>query len=217
MALIVVFLGAPGAGKGTQATMVAQKLNLAHISSGDLFRRAVESGDELGLKVKTYMNKGALVPDEITTQMVLKRIKQIGQKGAILDGFPRNLSQAEFLDSALLEEKRFIDSSVYIKVAEKELLRRLSSRWLCRRCQAPYNCSVDMSVRHGKCLSCGGELYQRPDDNAETVKKRLDVYFKETAPLIEYYRKRGKLAEIDGEGDVAQIKDRILGVLSGQK
>jgi adenylate kinase len=216
MALIVVFLGAPGAGKGTQATMVAQKLNLAHISSGDLFRCAVESGDELGLKVKTYMNKGALVPNEITTQMVLTRIKQLGQKGAILDGFPRNLPQAEFIGNALGKEKRSIDRAVYIKVAEKELLRRLSSRWLCRKCQTPYNFTAGTSAGPGKCLNCGGELYQRPDDATETVKKRLEVYFKETAPLIEYYSKQGKLAEIDGEGDVAQIADRITDALQGQ-
>jgi adenylate kinase len=213
--LIVVFLGAPGAGKGTQATMVAQKLNLTHISSGDLFRKAVESGDEIGLKVKDYMNRGALVPDEITTQMVLARMKQNGQKkGTILDGFPRNLSQAEFLGKALAKERRAINRAVYIKVAKKELLRRLSNRWLCRNCQIPYNCSGDAEQQ--KCQVCGGGLYQRPDDTSETVTKRLKVYFKETEPLIEYYRKQGKLSEIDGEGEVGQVSDRIIGSLVAQ-
>ena len=208
---IVVFLGAPGAGKGTQAASVSQSLNLKHISSGDMFRRAVERADDLGRTVRTYMEKGALVPDEITTRMVLNELKDSG-RGIILDGFPRNLKQAVSLDEALQQEHRAIDRVVYIKVPEAELLHRLSSRWLCRRCQAPY-------TKVGKelpvvCAKCSGELYQRPDDQPATVNKRLNVYFTETAPLIEYYRKQNKLYEVDGQGEVNTISNRIISALT---
>jgi adenylate kinase len=210
--LIVVFIGAPGAGKGTQAAIVARKLNLAHLSSGDLFRKAVESGEELGKKVKSYMDRGALVPDEITTSMVLDGIKRVDKQGVILDGFPRSLAQAEALNQALKSENIPVARVIYIKVNEEELLRRLSGRWLCRSCQCPYN--LPEGIKAGQtCPACGGELYQRPDDAADTVKKRLAVYFKETAPLIEYYRQQGKLSEIDGEGEVSQVTHRILGIL----
>jgi adenylate kinase len=166
-AQIVVFLGAPGAGKGTQAAAVAQELGLRHISSGDMFRRAVERQDELGLTVRSYMEKGALVPDAITTRMVLQELGG-GAQGIILDGFPRNINQAASLDEALSQENRSVDHVVYIEVAEAELLRRLSSRWLCRRCQAPYTRAAGDATM--VCSRCAGELYQRPDDQAETVK-----------------------------------------------
>jgi adenylate kinase len=214
--VIVIFLGAPGAGKGTQAAVVAREMDMAHISSGDLFRQAVERGDELGRKVKSYMEKGALVPDEITIQMVLDRLAQPSrQRGIILDGFPRNLAQAESLDKALAGQGKAVNSVVYIRVEQAELIRRLASRWLCKRCQTPY-------TREGKageaasCLKCGGELYQRADDSPETVKKRLEVYFKATAPLIDYYRRKGNLAEIDGEGDVKKVTARIVGAVGGR-
>ena len=133
----IVFVGAPGAGKGTQASMVAQKLNMVHISSGDLFRQALEQGTELGKQVKAYMEKGALVPDEITTQMIIERLSALdGENGIILDGFPRNLPQAEALDSALAKQGKTVDKVVYIGISEEELVSRLSSRWLCRQCQA---------------------------------------------------------------------------------
>lgn len=207
--MIVIFLGAPGAGKGTQAAGVAREMNMAHISSGDLFRQAVERGDELGRRVKAYMEKGMLVPDEITTEMVLDRLAQpSGQKGIILDGFPRNLAQAESLDRALTERGKAVNAAVYIRVAQPELVRRLSSRWLCKRCQAPY--SKDGGAGNVVCQKCGGELYQRADDAPETVKKRLEVYFRDTAPLIDYYRRHGKLIEIDGEGDVKMVTGRIV-------
>ena len=215
---IVVFLGAPGAGKGTQAAVVAQEMHMVHLSSGDLFRQAVERGDELGQKVKSYMESGALVPDEITIQMVLARLAQLGeQKGVILDGFPRNLAQAESLDKALADgpyEK--VDIAVYISVAQAELVKRLSSRWLCRQCQTPYNYDGDKNALP-TCAKCGGELYQRPDDAPETVQKRLDVYFKDTVPLIEYYKQRGTLAEIDGGDDVESIAMRIVKVIGNSK
>jgi adenylate kinase len=208
---IAVFLGAPGAGKGTQAASVAKVLNLQHISSGDMFRRAVERADNLGRTVRTYMEKGALVPDEITTRMVLDELKASG-RGIILDGFPRNLKQAMILDEALQQEQRAVDRVVYIKVSEAELLRRLSSRWLCRRCQAPYT-QAD-KVLPAVCAKCSGELYQRPDDQPETVRKRLTVYFTETAPLIAYYRKQNKLDEVDGQGEVTTISKRIISALT---
>jgi len=212
--LYIIFVGAPGAGKGTQAAAVAQELNLAHIASGDLFRQALERGTELGIRAKSYMEKGVLVPDEITIQMVLARLSAPeGETGVILDGFPRNLAQAEALDKALAQQNKTIDKVVYIKVSEEELLKRLSGRWVCRRCQTVYNITGFPSEVRGKCDKCGGELYQRPDDSVETVRKRLEVYFAETAPLIDYYARRGKLLEIDGEGSVDEVTRRIVAVL----
>jgi adenylate kinase len=208
----IVFLGAPGAGKGTQAANVARELGLTAIASGDLFRQAVERGDELGLKVKNYIEKGALVPDEITAQVVLERMSSPDCRGGVIfDGFPRNLKQAEALDDALKRQNKNIDWVVYIKVPEQKLVKRLSERLVCRTCQTPYGREA---VNTGdRCQKCGGELYQRPDDNAETVKERLKVYFNKTAPLIEYYKKSGKLLEVDGEGGVDEITRRITGVL----
>lgn len=211
--MYVIFLGAPGAGKGTQAAAVSRELNLAHIATGDLFRQALEQGTELGMQAKTYMEKGQLVPDGITTQMVLEKMEaSVDKTGAILDGFPRNLEQARALDKALGGEKS-IDKVIYIKVPEKELQRRLSDRWVCRSCQAVYSAGESAAVASGRCERCGGELYQRPDDTAETVKKRLEVYFAETEPLIDYYAQEGKLVEIDGEGGVAEVTGRIKAAL----
>ncbi len=209
--MYVVFLGAPGAGKGTQAAIVAEELKLVHIASGDLFRQALGQRTELGIKAKAYMEKGMLVPDEITIRMVLERISALhSESGVILDGFPRNLEQAEALDKALLGQAKAIDMVVYIKVAEEELLKRLSGRWLCRNCQAPYHIVNSPPKVWGKCDRCGGELYQRPDDTTETVKQRLKVYFAETAPLIDYYSQAGKLLEVDGEGEVNEVAKRIM-------
>ena len=212
--MYTIFLGAPGAGKGTQAAAVAQELNLAHIASGDLFRQALEQGTELGRQAKSYMEKGVLVPDEITIQMVLARLSAPDcETGVILDGFPRNLAQAEALDKALARQNKAIDKVVYIKVSEEELIKRLSGRWICRRCQTVYNIIDSPPEVRGKCDKCGGELYQRPDDTPQTVKKRIEVYFAETAPLIDYYARRGKLLEIDGKGSVDEVTRRIVAVL----
>jgi len=212
--LYIIFLGAPGAGKGTQAEAVARKLNLVHIASGDLFRQALEQGTELGLRAKSYMEKGVLVPDEITIQMVLERLAALeGEAGVILDGFPRNLEQAKALDQALAQQSKAIDKVVYIKVSEEELLKRLSGRWICRHCQAVYNIIESAPQVWGKCDKCGGELYQRPDDTPQTVKKRLEVYFAETAPLVSYYAQSGKLLEVDGEGSIDEVTQRIITAL----
>jgi adenylate kinase len=211
----IILLGAPGAGKGTQAVMLAEKLRLAQVSSGDLFRQALQKETELGRKAKVYMEKGRLVPDDITIRMVLERLEAPDtEKGAILDGFPRNIEQAGALDKALAEQGKAIDKAIYIKVAEAELLKRLGGRWICRNCQTPYH-EVDNPPKvKGICDRCGGQLYQRADDNPATVKKRLEVYFAETAPLIEYYKKAGKLLEINGEGGAAGVNRRIAANLS---
>ena len=212
--MYIIFLGAPGAGKGTQAAELARERELAHIATGDLFRQALERGTELGLKAKSYMEKGVLVPSQITISMVLERLSAPDcAGGAILDGFPRNLEQAEALDKALSHQGKAIDKVVYIKVAEEELLKRLSGRWICRQCQAPYHATDSPPKVPGKCDKCGGELYQRPDDNETSVKKRLEVYFAETAPLIDYYTRGSKLLEIDGEGGVAEVAKRIKAAL----
>jgi adenylate kinase len=213
----IVFLGAPGAGKGTQAASVAKKLKLAHIATGDLFRQALEQGTELGLKAKSYMEKGVLVPDQITIDMVLERLSAPDSGGGVvLDGFPRNLKQAEALDKALARQGKAIDKVVYIKVSEEELLRRLSGRRICRQCQKPYHITDSPPKVAGVCDVCGGELYQRPDDTEESIKKRLEVYSEETAPLIDYYRRVGKLLEVAGEGGMKAVEERIVAALGGE-
>jgi adenylate kinase len=212
--MYVILLGAPGAGKGTQAALLSQKLGMAHVATGDLFRQAVEKGTELGKLAKTYMEKGKLVPDEITIRMVQERISAPDcSKGIILDGFPRNLEQAKALDIALKAGKKGIDRVAYIEVSREELLKRLSERWICRNCQTPYNYESSAPRIKGKCDKCGGELYQRPDDKVETIKKRLEVYFTETAPLIDYYSQSKKLVTIKGEGKAEEINERISAAL----
>jgi adenylate kinase len=213
--MYIIFLGAPGAGKGTQAATVAQELKLAHIATGDLFRQALEQGTELGRQAKAYMERGQLVPDEITIRLVLERIAEPDcAAGVIFDGFPRSLGQAEALDKALTEQGRAIDRVVYIKVSEEELLKRLSGRWICRNCQTPYHAVNSPPKVWGRCDKCGGELYQRSDDTVETVQKRLGVYFAETAPLVEYYNRASRLLEVDGEGEVDEVGHRIVAALN---
>jgi adenylate kinase len=212
----IIFLGAPGAGKGTQAANVAQELNLAHVATGDLFRQALEKGTKLGIEAKSYMERGELVPNQLTIDMVLEHLKaQEGKKGVILDGFPRNLEQAEALDKALAGQGKNVDKVIYIKVSEGEILRRLGGRWICRKCQTPYHIPDSPPKVQGKCDKCGGELYQRPDDKEESIKKRLEVYFGETMPLIDYYSRGGKLVEVDGEGEVAEVAKRIVTAVKG--
>lgn len=208
----IVLLGAPGSGKGTQAGIVSQRFGVAHIASGDLFREAVNRGDELGQQAKSYMEKGLLVPDEITIRMILERIAAPDcAQGFILDGFPRTLGQAQALDRVLGE--RGIDKVVYIKVSTEELVRRLSGRFICRDCQVPYHEITSPPKVPGRCDRCGGELYQRPDDSPETVRKRLEVYFVETAPLIDYYKEAGKLVEINGERGIEEVGEELIAAL----
>jgi len=207
----IIFLGAPGAGKGTQAATVAEKLKLAHIATGDLFRQAQTQGTQLALEAKSYMDKGALVPDELTIQMVLERISaQDCQAGVIFDGFPRNVKQAEALDKALAELGEAITEVIQIKVSDEELLVRLTGRRVCRQCQTPYHLVSSPPKVQGKCDRCGGELYQRSDDNEETIKNRIGVYYNETAPLIDFYNKVGKLLEIDGGQNPEEVGRSII-------
>jgi len=212
--LHIVLLGAPGSGKGTQAGIVAQRLGTAHIASGDLFREAVKRGDELGQRVKDYLDKGLLVPDEVTIGMILERISAPDcARGFILDGFPRTLEQARALDSALGERGKAIEMVLYIKVSTPELVRRLGGRFICRNCQTPYHEIASPPKVPGICDLCGGELYQRPDDSPETVSRRLEVYIAETAPLIDYYQGAGKLVEVDGEGGIEEVGERLIAAL----
>jgi len=213
----IILLGAPGAGKGTQAAYLAQKLNLVHIATGDLFRQAIEQGTELGIQAKSYLEKGVLGPDELTIRMVFERLSAPDcESGVVFDGFPRNLKQAEALDEALARQAKAIDRVVYIKVSEEELLKRLSERWICRNCQTPYHAINSPPEVWGKCDKCGGELYQRPDDTVETVKKRLQVYFAQTTPLIDYYNQADKLTEVDGEGGIDEVGGRMIIALRGE-
>jgi adenylate kinase len=210
----IILLGAPGAGKGTQAVMLMEKLKLAQVASGDLFRKALQQETDLGKKAKAYMEKGQLVPDEITIQMVLERLNAPDVKnGAILDGFPRNLDQAKALDKALAKQSKAIDKVINIKVSDEEVIRRLGGRWICRNCQAPYNEVDSPPKKKGVCDRCGGELYQRADDNPATIRKRLEVYLKETSPLIDYYKKAGKLIEVISQGGPEAVNKKILTAL----
>jgi len=211
---IYILLGAPGAGKGTLATTISLEMGLAHIASGDLFREALSKGTELGLKAKNYMDKGELVPDQITTKMILERITRPDcDKGLLLDGFPRTLQQAKALDEALTRNGESVTGALYINVSAEEVVRRLGRRWICRGCQTPYH-EVNMPPKvKGVCDACGGELYQRDDDKEETVRSRLDVYNKQTKPLIDYYDKIDKLDEINGEGKAEEVAHRLLTVV----
>ena len=214
--MYIILLGAPGAGKGTQAAIAAQKLKLVHIATGDLFRQAVEQGTELGMEAKSYMEKGILGPDELTIRMVQERISVPDcESGVVFDGFPRTLTQAEALDGTLAKQNKAVDKVVYIMVSEEELMKRLGGRWICRNCQTPYHATNLPPKIWGKCDLCGGELYQRPDDTPEVIKQRLQVYFEQTAPLIDYYNHAGKLLEVNGEGDADEVGKRIVTALGG--
>ncbi|MFH1485340.1 MAG: adenylate kinase [Chloroflexota bacterium] len=209
--MYVILLGAPGAGKGTQAEVLSKEMGLTHVSTGDLFREAQAKGTELGLLAKSYMEKGQLVPDDVTVRMILERLAAPDcNRGCILDGFPRTLEQAKALDKALLPLGKDIDKVPYIKVPNEELLRRLSGRYICRRCQTPYHMVANPPKTPGKCGRCEGELYQRADDTVETAQKRLKVYFEQTMPLIDYYAKAGKLVEIDGNQGIEDVSKDLL-------
>jgi adenylate kinase len=212
-----VFLGAPGAGKGTQAAIVSEKLGLAHIASGDLFRQAVAKGTDLGKLAKSYMEKGELVPDEVTIEMVAERLKEPDCKsGCIFDGFPRTLEQAKSLDQTLASQKKAIDKAICIEVDSHDLLKRLCGRWTCRKCQAVYHEVASPPKLAGKCDKCDGELYQRPDDNEKTIKERLKVYFAQTTPLLDYYKATGKLVKVNGQVGIEEVTKQIVAVLGSK-
>ncbi|MBI4317117.1 MAG: adenylate kinase [Chloroflexi bacterium] len=211
----IVLLGAPGAGKGTQAHDLGSTLGLAHVASGELFREALKQETELGLLAKSYMERGALVPDDVTIGMVKERLaKPDCRRGAILDGFPRTVEQARAFDKALEEMGKAVDRALYIKVSDEELIRRISGRWICRDCQASFHESSKPPRVAGRCDECGGELYQRSDDTVETARMRLQVYFEQTTPVIEYYEKADVLAEIDGERDIESVQRALVATVS---
>lgn len=207
-------MGAPGAGKGTQAALVSQTLSVVHIASGDLFREVRQSDTEVGRLVKSYYDKGELVPDDVTIRMILDRLSQPDcAKGVLLDGFPRTIQQAEALDKALEGEGKRVDTVVSIGVSTPELLRRLSGRWLCPQCGASYHTVSAPSKQAGTCDRCGAALYQRPDDTEATAKNRLEVYNNQTTPLIDYYSRKGILQEMNGEQTVEAVEQALLAVL----
>jgi adenylate kinase len=212
--MYIIMLGAPGAGKGTQADILSQEMDLPHIASGDLFRRALEERTEVGLLAKNHMDKGELVPDEITIKMILERVNQPDcASSCIFDGFPRTLQQAKVLDRALKEHGKSIDKAIYVEVPNEELVRRLSGRWLCRTCQTPYHLVNSPPKTRGRCDKCGGQLYQRSDDREETVKERLGVFFAQTVPILDYYEKQGKLIRVNGNGGMQEVAREIISAL----
>jgi len=211
--MVLVFLGPPGAGKGTQAALLARRRGLKHLSSGDLLRQAVEEGSALGREAQKYMDKGLLVPDEVVIGLILEQLQ--GQDGVVLDGFPRTLEQARVLDQAL--GKGGVERALLLRVDPEELVRRISSRWTCRNCQAPYNLLTNPPREKGRCDKCGGELYQRPDDTPAGIRKRLEVYQAQTTPVIEYYKEKGRLLEVDGSGGAEEISQGMEKALSPLK
>jgi len=209
--MYIILLGAPGAGKGTQADSLSSELNLPHIASGDLFREALKKETELGLLAKSYMERGELVPDEVTIKMILQRIEMPDcVSGCLFDGFPQTLAQAEALDKGLADKGKNIDKVLYIKVSNEELLKRLGGRWLCQNCQTPYHLITAPPKVLGKCDKCGGELYQREDDKEETVKERLRVFFAQTIPIVDYYRGQSKLIEVNGNQGIQEVAKKIM-------
>jgi len=211
----IILLGPPGAGKGTQAKMLIDKYQIPQISTGDILRAAVKEGTPLGKEAKSYMDKGGLVPDSVVIGIVEERIQEPDcVKGYMLDGFPRTVPQAEALDGMLSNLSAQIDHVVSIEVASEELIKRLTGRRTCRECGAGYHVMFDPPKAEGVCNKCGGDLYQRDDDNEGTVKSRLDVYDSQTLPLIDYYKVQGKIRPIDGVGEMKEIFERITTVLS---
>ncbi len=210
----IILLGPPGAGKGTQAKMLIERYGIPQISTGDMLRAAVKAGTQLGLEAKKYMDKGELVPDEVVIGLVKERLQEPDcAKGFMLDGFPRTVAQAEVLDKELEAMGKAIDHVICIEVPNEELIARLTGRRTCKECGAGYHLKFDPPKVDNVCDKCGGELYQRDDDNEETVKARLKVYQEQTFPLIEYYDKQGKLRRIDGVGEIKTIFERITKVL----
>jgi adenylate kinase len=214
----LILLGAPGAGKGTQAVVISEKYSVPHISTGDMLRSNIKNGTELGKKAKEYIDKGLLVPDELTVDIVKDRIAQPDCKGGfILDGFPRTIYQAEKLDEILKDLAIELDYALNIHVPDEEIIKRMSGRRVCSKCGMSYHILYNQPKEKDLCDSCNSELIQREDDKEETVIQRLSTYHKQTEPLIEYYEKKGKLLLVHGQDSVDDTKKEVLNALSGAK
>lgn len=214
----LVLMGLPGAGKGTQAAKIVDKYGIPHISTGDMFRAAIKEGTDLGLKAKAFMDAGNLVPDDVTIGIVNERLsKDDCQSGFLLDGFPRTVAQAEALEGILSEMDRSIDYVLNIGVDKEQLMERLTGRRICKQCGATYHVLFNPPETEGVCDKCGGELYQREDDNEETVKTRLEVNIEQSKPLLTFYDQKGYLRNIDGNQDINKVFDDIDQLLGGLK
>ncbi|MFT4415741.1 adenylate kinase [Fredinandcohnia humi] len=212
----LVLMGLPGAGKGTQAERIVEKYNIPHISTGDMFRAAIKDGTELGLKAKSFMDKGELVPDEVTIGIVRGRLsKDDCKQGFLLDGFPRTVPQAEALEQILTELDKLIDYVINIDVNQEILLERLTGRRICKNCGATYHLVFNPPREDNTCDKCGGELYQRADDNAETVGTRLQVNIEQSKPLLDFYQEKGYLRNIDGQQEINKVFADIEELLGG--
>lgn len=210
----IIMLGAPGAGKGTQAEMICEKYSLPHISTGDIFRANIKNGTELGKEAKKYMDQGLLVPDELTVKILLDRVaKEDCANGYVLDGFPRTIPQAEVLDEALTKLGDKVDFAINVDVPDENIINRMSGRRACVTCGATYHVQYAPTKVEGICDKCGAELILRDDDKPETVKNRLDVYHKQTQPLIEYYGNKGILKEVDGTVAMNEVFNSIVSIL----
>ena len=210
----IIMLGAPGAGKGTQAKRIAEKYNVPHISTGDIFRENIKNGTELGQEAKKYMDQGLLVPDELTVKILLDRVANEDCKnGYVLDGFPRTIPQAEVLDNALTELSDKIDYAINVDVPDENIIKRMSGRRACLACGATYHIEHVPPVQEGICDRCGKELVLRDDDQPETVKNRLNVYHEQTQPLIDFYTNKGVLKTVDGTVDMKDVFSAIVNIL----
>lgn len=206
----LAFLGPPGAGKGTQARELAREWGVPHLATGDMLREALAAGTPLGLEAKRYMDRGALVPDEVIVGLMRERLAQPdAATGFIVDGFPRTIAQAEALDRLLKDAGQRLEAVIFFDVAEPELLRRLTGRRVCRRCQTAYHVVSAPPTMAGVCDRCGGELYQREDDDEATVRHRLEVYRRQTTPLLDYYRQRSLLTSVAGAGAIGAVRRAI--------
>lgn len=210
----IIMLGAPGAGKGTQAKKIAERYKIPHISTGDIFRANIKNETELGKKAKSYMDQGMLVPDELTVSLVMDRFKEADAKdGYVLDGFPRTIPQAESLDAALKESESQIDYAINVDVPDASIITRMSGRRACVNCGATYHLQYAAPKKEGVCDHCGDALILRDDDKPETVEKRLSVYHDQTQPLIDYYAQKGVLKEVDGTQDLEDVFRQITAIL----
>lgn len=216
--MIIILLGAQGSGKGTQAEMLSQALGIPHVASGDLFRKAIDERTPLGLQAKAYLDRGELVPDDLTVAMILSRLEMPDcANGVLLDGFPRTIAQAQALDRGLQSVGKQVDLAIYLNVPREELLERLSGRYICRANQHVYNIRTHPPRVPGVCDIDGSPLYQRSDDTGEAVQRRLDIFFNETIHLLDYYADQGKLVEVHGNQSIDEVQAALLAVIRSRQ